>query len=170
MHAVGERSLEGGGAVGGGAGEKTTDPGRLTDYEVRLYLYKLLQALDFAHSRGLMHRDVKPRNIVINRRTRSLRLIDWGLGDFYIPGGCHLLSNSRGVVLCVFVPLVMHHSRAEQGTLRGHRGIVKRFYFTMSSTGTYVRVLMLFCDACVGTPARFLFVAIWCRVDMHAQR
>ncbi|CAM9495381.1 unnamed protein product [Ectocarpus sp. 6 AP-2014] len=76
-------------AVGGG-GEATeteaVDSGRLTDYEVRLYLYKLLQALDFAHSRGLMHRDVKPRNIVINRRTRSLRLIDWGLGDFYIPG------------------------------------------------------------------------------------
>lgn len=62
------------------------ESGRLSDYEVRLFLYKLLQALDFAHSRGIMHRDVKPRNVVINRRTRSLRLIDWGLGDFYIPG------------------------------------------------------------------------------------
>ncbi|CAB1112885.1 unnamed protein product [Ectocarpus sp. CCAP 1310/34] len=86
--AEGLRDSEGGGAGRGGeATEKeAVDPGRLTDYEVRLYLYKLLQALDFAHSRGLMHRDVKPRNIVINRRTRSLRLIDWGLGDFYIPG------------------------------------------------------------------------------------
>lgn len=85
---AGERPTGGGGGGGGGgAGAQATDPGRLTDYEVRLYLYKLLQALDFAHSRGLMHRDVKPRNIVINRRTRSLRLIDWGLGDFYIPGG-----------------------------------------------------------------------------------
>ena len=88
--AAGERSSKGDGGVGGGGGAaaaQAADPGRLTDYEVRLYLYKLLQALDFAHSRGLMHRDVKPRNIVINRRTRSLRLIDWGLGDFYIPGG-----------------------------------------------------------------------------------
>lgn len=85
---AGERRLEGDGEVrGGGRESQAADPGRLTDYEVRLYLYKLLQALDFAHSRGLMHRDVKPRNIVINRRTRSLRLIDWGLGDFYIPGG-----------------------------------------------------------------------------------
>lgn len=72
------------GRAGGGVGSAA----RLSDYEVRLYLYKLLQALDFAHSRGLMHRDVKPRNIVVNRRTRALRLIDWGLGDFYIPGEC----------------------------------------------------------------------------------
>ncbi|CAM9684630.1 unnamed protein product [Scytosiphon promiscuus] len=84
---VGEREgVDGSGPGGREAGEKAAAPGRLTDYEVRLYMYKLLQALDFAHSRGLMHRDVKPRNIVINRRTRSLRLIDWGLGDFYIPG------------------------------------------------------------------------------------
>lgn len=75
----GEGEGEGGGVGSSGA--------RLSDYEVRLYLYKLLQGLDFAHSRGLMHRDVKPRNVVINRRTRTLRLIDWGLGDFYIPGG-----------------------------------------------------------------------------------
>lgn len=74
------------GERGGGGEDGVAGKGRLTDYEVRLYLYKLLQALDFAHSRGLMHRDVKPRNVVINRRTRDLRLIDWGLGDFYIPG------------------------------------------------------------------------------------
>ena len=32
-----------------------------------------------------MHRDVKPLNIVINNDTKELRLIDWGLADFYIP-------------------------------------------------------------------------------------
>lgn len=78
-----------------GNGGGLVDKGRLTEYEVRLYLYKLLQALDFAHSRGLMHRDVKPRNVVINRRTRQLRLIDWGLGDFYIPGNFILIALKR---------------------------------------------------------------------------
>lgn len=97
----------GGGGRGGEATEKeAVDPGRLTDYEVRLYLYKLLQALDFAHSRGLMHRDVKPRNIVINRWTRSLRLIDWGLGDFYIPGGRDLFDHGVGLFEIFEVPNV----------------------------------------------------------------
>ena len=34
-----------------------------------------------------MHRDVKPDNIIINHSSRDLRLIDWGLADFYLPDG-----------------------------------------------------------------------------------
>ena len=59
---------------------------RLTDVEVRVYLYKLCEALDYSHSQGIMHRDVKPLNIVINNDLKDLRLIDWGLADFYKPG------------------------------------------------------------------------------------
>jgi casein kinase II subunit alpha len=53
------------------------------DMDIRLYTYKILEALDFAHSHGIMHRDVKPLNVVINHETRDLRLIDWGLADYY---------------------------------------------------------------------------------------
>jgi casein kinase II subunit alpha len=59
---------------------------RLTDIDVRLYLFKLLEALDYSHSHGIMHRDVKPLNIVINHDEHDLRLIDWGLADFYKAG------------------------------------------------------------------------------------
>uniref|UniRef100_M8CHZ4 Casein kinase II subunit alpha n=1 Tax=Aegilops tauschii TaxID=37682 RepID=M8CHZ4_AEGTA len=43
------------------------------------------RALDFSHSRGIMHRDVKPHNIMIDHEKRQLRLIDWGLAEFYHP-------------------------------------------------------------------------------------
>jgi casein kinase II subunit alpha len=33
-----------------------------------------------------MHRDVKPHNVTIDHRNRKLRLIDWGLAEFYFPG------------------------------------------------------------------------------------
>ncbi|TVY19014.1 Casein kinase II subunit alpha [Lachnellula arida] len=50
---------------------------KFVDYDVRFYIYELLKALDFCHSKGIMHRDVKPHN---------LRLIDWGLAEFYHQG------------------------------------------------------------------------------------
>jgi casein kinase II subunit alpha len=57
-----------------------------TDMDIRYYIRELLKALDFCHSRGIMHRDVKPHNVMIDHQKRRLRLIDWGLAEFYFPG------------------------------------------------------------------------------------
>ncbi|OAY33643.1 casein kinase II subunit alpha-2 isoform X1 [Manihot esculenta] len=58
----------------------------LSDYDIRFYIYELLKALDYCHSQGIMHRDVKPHNVMIDHEQRKLRLIDWGLAEFYHPG------------------------------------------------------------------------------------
>ncbi|KIW56184.1 casein kinase II subunit alpha [Exophiala xenobiotica] len=59
---------------------------RFVDYDVRYYIFELLKALDFCHSKGIMHRDVKPHNVMIDHAKRKLRLIDWGLAEFYHQG------------------------------------------------------------------------------------
>ncbi|KAG8908538.1 Casein kinase II subunit alpha [Tulasnella sp. 403] len=58
---------------------------KFTDFDVRYYIAELLKALDFCHSKGIMHRDVKPHNVMIDHENRKLRLIDWGLAEFYHP-------------------------------------------------------------------------------------
>jgi len=58
----------------------------LSDYDIRFYIFELLKALDYCHSNGVMHRDVKPHNVMIDHDKRQLRLIDWGLAEFYHPG------------------------------------------------------------------------------------
>jgi len=58
----------------------------LSDFDIRFYLFELLKAIDYCHSMGIMHRDVKPHNVMIDHERRKLRLIDWGLAEFYHPG------------------------------------------------------------------------------------
>lgn len=57
----------------------------LTEEEIQYYLYHLLVALDHLHAAGIMHRDVKPRNVLVDKTDNSLMLIDLGLADFYLP-------------------------------------------------------------------------------------
>jgi len=64
---------------------KTLYP-KLRDFNIRYYIFELLKALDFCHSNGIMHRDVKPHNVMIEHEKRELRLIDFGLAEFYHPG------------------------------------------------------------------------------------
>ena len=49
-----------------------------------MYLNKI-KALDFAHCQGIMHRDVKLKNLIIESDTNNVRLIDWGLAEFFYP-------------------------------------------------------------------------------------
>ncbi|ODV87346.1 hypothetical protein CANARDRAFT_26749 [[Candida] arabinofermentans NRRL YB-2248] len=59
---------------------------QFTADDIRFYFTQLLTALDYSHSMGIIHRDVKPQNIMIDPVTKVLKLIDWGLAEFYHKG------------------------------------------------------------------------------------
>ena len=51
------------------------------------YLPQIGEALQYAHDSGIVHRDVKPENIIVDRRNR-VRLVDFGLAKW--------LGSARG--------------------------------------------------------------------------
>jgi casein kinase II subunit alpha len=51
-----------------------------------------LIGLSHAHSRGIIHRDIKPGNVLMNPEKTHLTIVDWGLADFYLP---HKKFNCR---------------------------------------------------------------------------
>lgn len=54
---------------------------------LRKHLSQLLDAISYMHGLSIYHRDVKPSNILLNRR-KNLRLADLGTAKVYVPGRC----------------------------------------------------------------------------------
>jgi casein kinase II subunit alpha len=51
--------------------------------DIKHYILSTLKALEFAHSKEIIHRDVKPHNILYDKENRVIKLADWGQAEFY---------------------------------------------------------------------------------------
>ncbi|MEO7795643.1 MAG: serine/threonine-protein kinase [Thermoanaerobaculia bacterium] len=60
---------------------------------VRLFL-SILEPVRYAHERGVVHRDLKPRHLLIDRQGRP-RLLDFGISKLLVPGGEADLAITR---------------------------------------------------------------------------
>ena len=58
----------------------------LTENQIKNYVKQLLEATDHCHSRRIIHRDIKPQNLLIDKEKGILKLADFGLARvFTIP-------------------------------------------------------------------------------------
>jgi cyclin-dependent kinase 1 len=58
--------------------------GPLSPQLIKSYCHQMLSGLHFCHVRGVMHRDLKPQNVLVSRDGR-LKLADFGLARSFVP-------------------------------------------------------------------------------------
>lgn len=61
---------------------------------IKKYVWELLQALNFVHSKGIIHRDVKPTNFLYNPELGRGVLVDFGLAEMQVN---YLDSNAEEI-------------------------------------------------------------------------
>ncbi|KAH6559298.1 hypothetical protein KP509_1Z015500 [Ceratopteris richardii] len=63
-----------------------------TEPQVKCYLHQLLSGLEHCHNRGVLHRDIKGSNLLIDN-SGILKIADFGLATFFDPDKKQALTN-----------------------------------------------------------------------------
>uniref|UniRef100_A0A8C5QSB5 Cyclin-dependent kinase 14 n=1 Tax=Leptobrachium leishanense TaxID=445787 RepID=A0A8C5QSB5_9ANUR len=87
-------------------------PGGLNPENVKLFLFQLLRGLSYIHQGHILHRDLKPQNLLISD-TGELKLADFGMKTFHynsyhsagVTGGSGALLTFLGITICSFLLL-----------------------------------------------------------------
>ena len=58
----------------------------IPDLIVKLYSYQMLRSIAYIHAVGICHRDIKPRNVLVDISTQILKLCDFGSAKQLVVG------------------------------------------------------------------------------------
>lgn len=81
---------------GGSLKDKVDSEGSLSEAEALSYICQVGEALSYLHSNNILHLDVKPANILLDKSNRAI-LIDFGISKHYDEGGGQTSTTPAGI-------------------------------------------------------------------------
>jgi len=72
----------------------------LTLLYITIYQWLILTVgLAYAHSKNIIHKDLKPENVVVDEQQMKLRIVDWGLANYYY--------RSKDMLMLLMIAMMM---------------------------------------------------------------
>ncbi|MEB3342604.1 serine/threonine-protein kinase [Okeania sp.] len=106
--------------------------GKLSENEALIYIRQIGEALTVIHSKGLLHRDVKPQNIIVrnlNNKPEAV-LIDFGIAREFIPDVTltQTVAGSNG-----FSPIEQYAEKAKRGEFTDVYSLASTLYYLLTA-------------------------------------
>ena len=102
----------------------------IEEAEAIYYIRQIGEALEIVHEQGLLHRDVKPQNIIIRDDGKGAVLIDFGIAREYYQGNSNFYTSfiSEG-----YSPLEQHPGNKEQAAYTDVYALAGSLYYVLTA-------------------------------------
>lgn len=103
--------------------------GGFSEFEAIRYIYQVGSALTYIHKQGILHRDVKPANIMRRIENNEAVLIDFGLARDFIEDKTQIHTNSRTEG---FAPIEQYQRNAKRGAYTDVYALSATLYYILT--------------------------------------
>ena len=57
--------------------------GKLSELEACKFYQQIISGVEYLHKLKIVHRDLKPENLLLDSKTKDLKIVDFGLSNLY---------------------------------------------------------------------------------------
>lgn len=110
-------------------GERVGRGGALSEAVALRYIRQAGEALSFMHDKGLLHRDIKPQNIMVRLPADEAVLIDFGIAREFIP---NLTQTHTYALTPCFAPIEQYEEQEHRGEFTDVYALAATLYYLLT--------------------------------------